>query len=67
MGKYVGLEDSYKSLNEALYHGGFKHRVKVHINWVEAEALEHPEASGCSTARTASWCPAGSATAARAG
>jgi CTP synthase len=43
VGKYVGLEDSYKSLNEALYHGGFKHRVKVRINWVEAEALEHPD------------------------
>jgi CTP synthase len=43
VGKYVGLEDSYKSLNEALSHGGFKHRLKVRINWVEAEALEHPE------------------------
>jgi CTP synthase len=43
VGKYVGLEDSYKSLNEALYHGGFRHRVKVHINWVEAEALEQPD------------------------
>ena len=43
VGKYVGLEDSYKSLNEALYHGGFKHRLKVHINWVEAEALELPD------------------------
>jgi CTP synthase len=43
VGKYVGLEDSYKSLNEALYHAGFRHRVKVHINWVEAEALELEE------------------------
>ena len=42
VGKYVGYEDSYKSLNEALYHGGFKHRLKVHIKWVEAEALEQP-------------------------
>ena len=42
VGKYVGYEDSYKSLNEALYHGGFKHRVRVHIHWVEAEALEAP-------------------------
>jgi CTP synthase len=40
VGKYVGYEDSYKSLNEALYHGGFKHRLKVNIRWVEAEALE---------------------------
>ena len=40
VGKYVGHEDSYKSLTEALYHGGFNQRVKVNIKWVEAEALE---------------------------
>ncbi|HTV00375.1 MAG TPA: CTP synthase [Luteitalea sp.] len=40
VGKYVGLEDSYKSLTEALFHGGFLHRVKVNIKWIEAEALE---------------------------
>jgi len=40
VGKYVGLEDSYKSLNEALAHGGFKHRLKVNVAWVDAEALE---------------------------
>jgi len=43
VGKYVGYEDSYKSLNEALYHGGFPHRLKVNIKWIEAEALEEPE------------------------
>src|SRR5512138_584660 len=42
VGKYVGYEDSYKSLNEALFHGGFKHRLRVNIRWVEAEALEQP-------------------------
>jgi CTP synthase len=42
VGKYVGYEDSYKSLNEALYHGGFHHRLKVDITWVESEALEEP-------------------------
>ena len=42
VGKYVGYEDSYKSLNEALYHGGFGHGVEVNIHWVEAEALEEP-------------------------
>jgi CTP synthase len=42
VGKYVGYEDSYKSLNEALYHGGFAHGVKINIHWVEAEALEEP-------------------------
>ena len=40
VGKYVGYEDSYKSLNEALYHGGFRHGLAVDIQWVEAEALE---------------------------
>ena len=42
VGKYVGYEDSYKSLNEALYHGGFAHRLHVNIHWVESEALEEP-------------------------
>jgi CTP synthase len=42
VGKYVGYEDSYKSLNEALSHGGFKQRLRVIIRWVEAEALEQP-------------------------
>ena len=42
VGKYVGYEDSYKSLNEALYHGGFAHRLRVNIHWVESEALEAP-------------------------
>jgi CTP synthase len=46
VGKYVGYEDSYKSLNEALYHGGFAHRLKVNIRWIEAESLEHPAGSG---------------------
>ncbi len=40
VGKYTGYEDSYKSLNEAVYHGGFAHRLKVRLHWVEAEALE---------------------------
>ena len=42
VGKYVGYEDSYKSLNEALYHGGFQNKLKVNIKWIEAEALEEP-------------------------
>jgi CTP synthase len=40
VGKYTGYEDSYKSLNEALFHGGFAHKLRVRLNWVEAEALE---------------------------
>src|ERR1700752_492438 len=45
VGKYVGYEDSYKSLNEALYHGGFENRVKANIKWIEADALEAPGGS----------------------
>src|SRR6187549_3923268 len=40
VGKYTGYEDSYKSLNEAVYHGGFAQRLNARLNWVEAEALE---------------------------
>src|SRR5512145_3158 len=40
VGKYTGYEDSYKSLNEALYHGGFANRLRINIQWVESEALE---------------------------
>jgi len=40
VGKYVSFEDSYKSLNEALTHGGFANDVKVVRRWVEAEELE---------------------------
>ena len=43
VGKYVGYKDSYKSLTEALYHGGFQHRLAVDIEWIEAEALESSE------------------------
>ena len=43
VGKYTGYEDSYKSLNEALFHGGFANRVKIHLNWIEAEALERDD------------------------
>jgi len=40
IGKYVELSDSYKSLNEALGHAGIHTRTKVHIEYVDAEALE---------------------------
>jgi CTP synthase len=40
VGKYVGYQDSYKSLNEALAHGGIAHQVKVNLIWVESEGLE---------------------------
>jgi CTP synthase len=43
VGKYVGLQDAYKSLNEALIHGGLANRVKVNINWIDAEMFEGPD------------------------
>jgi CTP synthase len=39
VGKYVEYEDSYKSLKEALLHGGLAHRLKVDIHWIEAEGV----------------------------
>ena len=45
VGKYVGYQDSYKSLNEALVHGSIAHDLKLHKIWVEAEDLESGE--GC--------------------
>jgi CTP synthase len=40
VGKYVGLPDAYKSLNEALVHGGIANRVKVNVQWIDAELFE---------------------------
>ncbi|WP_170002527.1 CTP synthase [Pseudopontixanthobacter vadosimaris] len=40
VGKYIGLQDAYKSLNEALIHGGMANRVKVRIRWLDAELFE---------------------------
>ncbi len=40
VGKYVEYQDSYKSLSEALHHGGIANDVKVNLVWVEAEGLE---------------------------
>ena len=40
VGKYTGLKDAYKSLNEALAHGGIANRVKVNLQWIEAEVFE---------------------------
>jgi CTP synthase len=43
VGKYVGLPDAYKSLREALVHGGIANRAKVNIQWIDAEIFEHAE------------------------
>ena len=40
VGKYTVLKDAYKSLIEALYHGGMANSVKVNIDWVESETFE---------------------------
>jgi len=43
VGKYVQLEDAYKSLREALVHGGLANRQRVVIEWIEAEDIDSPE------------------------
>ena len=40
VGKYVELHDAYLSIMEALKHAGYKHKVKIKINWIDAEELE---------------------------
>ena len=40
VGKYTGLKDAYKSLNEALTHGGMANRVRVKPEWIESEIFE---------------------------
>ncbi len=45
VGKYVQLEDAYKSLREALVHGGLANRQRVVIEWVEAEDIDSPAAA----------------------
>jgi CTP synthase len=43
VGKYTGLKDAYKSLIEALMHGGIANRVKVNLEWIESEVFEHED------------------------
>ncbi|MFC4351422.1 CTP synthase [Fodinicurvata halophila] len=43
VGKYTSLIDAYKSLNEALIHGGIANRVRVRIKWLDAEIFENPD------------------------
>jgi CTP synthase len=44
VGKYINLLDSYKSLAEALAHGGIANRVRVKLDWVDSEIFEKPDA-----------------------
>ena len=43
VGKYTGLKDAYKSLIEALGHGGIANKVRVHIDWIESEIFERED------------------------
>ncbi|MBO1360516.1 MULTISPECIES: CTP synthase [Acetobacter] len=52
VGKYTAMLDSYKSLNEALLHGGIANKVRVKLDWVESETFERSgEKSGVSLDR----------------
>ena len=46
VGKYVGLKDAYKSLAEALTHGGIANKSRVNVNWLESEIFEEDGAVG---------------------
>src|SRR5262249_62133407 len=41
VGKYTGLKDAYKSLIEALSHGGIANKVRVYLDWLESVVCEH--------------------------
>src|SRR5438045_5405764 len=43
VGKYTGMEDAYKSLIEALSHGGIANKVKVNLDWIESEVFERED------------------------
>jgi CTP synthase len=45
VGKYTGLKDAYKSLIEALVHGGIANRVKVKLEWIESEIFEREDSA----------------------
>lgn len=45
VGKYTGLKDAYKSLNEALVHGGIANKVKVNLHWIESQTFEQEDAA----------------------
>jgi CTP synthase len=43
VGKYTGMKDAYKSLIEALSHGGIANKVKVNLDWIESEVFENKD------------------------
>ncbi|MGA9794171.1 MAG: CTP synthase [Rhizomicrobium sp.] len=45
VGKYMQVKDAYKSLSEALVHGGLANNVKVHMDWIDSEIFERSDAA----------------------
>ena len=45
VGKYMAVKDSYKSLIEALVHGGLANNVRVNVEWIESEVFEKDDAA----------------------
>ncbi len=45
VGKYMQVKDSYKSLSEALTHGGLANNVRVHLDWIDSEVFERDDAA----------------------
>jgi CTP synthase len=45
VGKYMQVKDSYKSLSEALVHGGLANNVRVHLDWIDSEVFERDDAA----------------------
>jgi len=65
IGKYVQLEDAYKSLREALLHGGLAHNHKTVLEWIEAEEIDSAETAAARLhGYDGIWFPAASGSAA---
>ena len=59
VGKYIQLEDAYKSISEALTHGGMFNRVKVKTEWIDAEVFETEDVAARLTGFDAILVPGG--------
>ena len=60
VGKYVDLRESYKSLHEALVHGGLANEVQVALTYIDSERVEREGPAVCRATSTASWFPGAS-------
>ena len=65
VGKYTGMKDAYKSLIEALSHGGIANKVKVNLDWIESEVFENEDPAPFLEHVNGILVPADSASAAR--